>query len=202
MLSRLRVVRRQGLVVRWAGGLGAVIPLIALVFVLATLIIEALPAIRLNGLHFFTATEWNPGNLYGNTVVTDGVPHPTGAYYGASAADRRHPGELCDRPDRRGAGVHRSGVGDRGTVAETSRLGGRHGTRIARRHPQCRRRPLGGNDIRAVHRPPHRSGDRPQRSRCAGARLLPRRYRQRRRPVGVRSGAGGDDHSHHRQHHP
>ena len=83
MLSRLRVVRRQGFVVRWAGGLGAVIPLIALVFVLATLIIEALPAIRLNGLHFFTATEWNPGNLYGNTVVTDGVPHPTGAYYGA-----------------------------------------------------------------------------------------------------------------------
>ena len=49
----------------------------------AFVIIEALPAIRLNGLHFFTATEWNPGNLYGNTVVTDGVPHPTGAYYGA-----------------------------------------------------------------------------------------------------------------------
>ena len=77
------MVRRQGLVVRWAGGAGAVIPLIALVFVLATLIIEALPAIRLNGLHFFTATEWNPGNLYGNTVVTDEIPHPTGAYYGA-----------------------------------------------------------------------------------------------------------------------
>ena len=83
MLSRLRVLRRQGFVIRWAGGAGAVIPLIALVFVLATLIIEALPAIRLNGLHFFTATEWNPGNLYGNTVVTDGVPHPTDAYYGA-----------------------------------------------------------------------------------------------------------------------
>ena len=72
-----------GLAVRWAGGLGAVIPLIALVFVLATLIIEALPAIRLNGLHFFTATEWNPGNLTATPLSPDGVPHPAGAYYGA-----------------------------------------------------------------------------------------------------------------------
>jgi phosphate transport system permease protein len=83
MLRRIRNVRRAGLAVRWAGGVSAVIPLLALVFVLATLIIEALPAIRLNGLHFFTATEWNQGNLYGDTVVTDGFPHPVGAYYGA-----------------------------------------------------------------------------------------------------------------------
>ena len=76
-------MRRAGLAVRWAGGVAAVIPLLALVFVLATLIIEALPAIRLNGLHFFTATEWNPGNLYGNTAVTYGVAHPLGVYYGA-----------------------------------------------------------------------------------------------------------------------
>ncbi len=72
-----------GLAIRWLGGLGAVIPLLALVFVLATLTIEALPAIRLNGLHFFAATDWNPGNTYGDTVVTRGVPHPLGAYYGA-----------------------------------------------------------------------------------------------------------------------
>ena len=137
--------------------MGAVIPLLALVFVLATLIIEALPAIRLNGLHFFTATEWNPGNLYGDTDVTDGVATSGRRLLRRIAADRRHPGELRDRPDHRGAGVYRSGVGDRGTVAETPRLGGRHGTRIARRHPQRRRRPMGGNDIRAVHRPPHRS---------------------------------------------
>ena len=83
LLSRIRGVRGRGLAVRWAGAAGATIPLIALAFVLGTLIIEALPAIRLNGLHFFTATEWNQGNLYGNTVVTDGVPHPAGAYYGA-----------------------------------------------------------------------------------------------------------------------
>ena len=70
-------------VVRWAGGLGAVIPLLALVFVLVTLIVEALGAIRLNGLHFFTGTEWNPGDTYGETAVTQGVSHPVGASYGA-----------------------------------------------------------------------------------------------------------------------
>lgn len=85
MLDRIRGAGRGGLAVRWAGGAGAVIPLLALVFVLGTLIIEALPAIRVNGLHFFTASEWNPGNLYGNTKVSNGVPHPIGAYYGALA---------------------------------------------------------------------------------------------------------------------
>ena len=83
LLSRIRGVRGRGFAIRWAGAGAAVMPMIALLFVLATLIIEALPAIRLNGLHFFTATEWNQGNLYGNNVVTDGVPHPAGAYYGA-----------------------------------------------------------------------------------------------------------------------
>ncbi|QUR68801.1 phosphate ABC transporter permease subunit PstC [Mycobacterium spongiae] len=83
MLARAREANREGRVIRWLGALGAVIPLLALVFVLATLIIEALPAIRVNGWHFFYATEWNPGNTYGATVVTDGVAHPVGAYYGA-----------------------------------------------------------------------------------------------------------------------
>jgi phosphate transport system permease protein len=76
-------VIRGGYIVRWAGGVGAVVPLVALVFVLATLLIEALPAIRLNGLHFFTGTAWDPGNTYGQTEITDGVAHPVGAYYGA-----------------------------------------------------------------------------------------------------------------------
>ena len=76
-------VIRGGHIVRWAGGVGAVVPLVALVFVLATLLIEALPAIRLNGLHFFTGTAWDPGNTYGQTEITDGVAHPVGAYYGA-----------------------------------------------------------------------------------------------------------------------
>lgn len=83
VVRRIRDLSRKGTAIRWAGGVGAVIPLLALVFVLATLAIEALPAIRVNGLHFFTATEWNQGNVYGDTAVTDGVPHPVGASYGA-----------------------------------------------------------------------------------------------------------------------
>lgn len=75
--------KSDALFLRWLGGLSALVPLLALIFVLATLIIEALPAIRVNGLHFLTATDWNPGNTYGNTVVSDGVAHPVGAYYGA-----------------------------------------------------------------------------------------------------------------------
>lgn len=83
MLARAGEVGRAGPAIRWLGGIGAVIPLLALVLVLVVLVIEAMGAIRLNGLHFFTATEWNPGNIYGETVVTDGVAHPVGAYYGA-----------------------------------------------------------------------------------------------------------------------
>lgn len=81
--ARIRGARRPGLAIRSLGAAGAVVPLLALVFVLATLLLEALPAIRVNGLHFFTATEWNPGNTYGDAVVTRGVRHPVGAYYGA-----------------------------------------------------------------------------------------------------------------------
>ena len=61
-----RGIRRAGLV-RWTGGAGAVIPLLALVFVLATLIIEALPAIGFNGLHFFTGTA-------GTLATSTGTP--------------------------------------------------------------------------------------------------------------------------------
>jgi phosphate transport system permease protein len=82
-LRRIRDVSRRGLAVRWAGGASAVFPLLALAFVLVTLLVEALPAISFNGLHFFTGISWNPGNTYDNTVVTDGVAHPAGADYGA-----------------------------------------------------------------------------------------------------------------------
>jgi phosphate transport system permease protein len=78
-----RGVRREGLVIRCVGGLAAVIPLLALVFVLATLAIEAAGAITVNGLHFFTGTGWSPGNTYGDAVATHGVAHPVGADYGA-----------------------------------------------------------------------------------------------------------------------
>jgi phosphate transport system permease protein len=81
--GRAAATRRDGRLIRSLGGLGAVIPLLALGFVLVTLSIEALPAIGVNGLHFFTGTQWNPGNTYGQTEVTNGVAHPAGADYGA-----------------------------------------------------------------------------------------------------------------------
>ena len=83
MRIRFRAIIRGGLAIRWAGGLAATIPLLALLFVLATLSIEGTGAIKVNGLHFFTGTGWNPGNTYGDTVVTHGVAHPIGASYGA-----------------------------------------------------------------------------------------------------------------------
>jgi phosphate transport system permease protein len=75
--------RRDGRAVRWAGRFSAIVPLLALVFVLATLVIEALPAIGVNGWHFFTGIDWNPGNTYGSTQTSRGVAHPAGAVYGA-----------------------------------------------------------------------------------------------------------------------
>jgi phosphate transport system permease protein len=82
-LRRARRARDAGSAVRWAGRFSAVVPLLAVVFVLATLVIEAVGAVRVNGLHFFTGVAWNPGNTYGDTVVTHGVAHPLGADYGA-----------------------------------------------------------------------------------------------------------------------
>ncbi len=82
-VGRIRAARRSGLAVRWLGAVGAAVPLLVLAFVLTTLLLEALPAIRVNGLHFFTATDWNPGNTYGDAVVSHGVAHPIGAFYGA-----------------------------------------------------------------------------------------------------------------------
>ncbi len=69
----------------WRGAtrIASVIPLVALAFVLTILAVKAWPAVKVNGLNFFTGSAWNPGNLYGATVHTDGVAHPVGASYGA-----------------------------------------------------------------------------------------------------------------------
>lgn len=66
----------------WLTGGVAVIPLAGLAFIIAVLVVEALPAIRLNGGHFFTHTAFNLGNSYGAMVATHGVEHPAGADYG------------------------------------------------------------------------------------------------------------------------
>jgi phosphate transport system permease protein len=61
----------------------AFIPMAALAFIVVTLLIKALPAIRVNGLKFFTTSVWAPGNFYAPLTSTHGVAHPPGAAYGA-----------------------------------------------------------------------------------------------------------------------
>jgi phosphate transport system permease protein len=73
----------NGAVIRWLGLAGAVIPVLALAFILATLLVKALPAVRVNGWHFFTGSAFNEGSFYGKPVTTGGVAHPPGASYGA-----------------------------------------------------------------------------------------------------------------------
>lgn len=81
--AALRTRVRNGDLLRWTGRGVAVLPALALGFILVTLLIEALPAIKVNGLHFFTGSAFNEGSFYGKPVTTDGVAHPPGAAYGA-----------------------------------------------------------------------------------------------------------------------
>ncbi len=77
---------RNGTVLRWLGATGALVPVLALGIVLIILLVRAWPAIRYNGLGFFTGSTWAEGNLYGTPVSTGGVAHPPGASYGALPA--------------------------------------------------------------------------------------------------------------------
>jgi phosphate transport system permease protein len=78
----LRARLRNGDVIRWLGRAGALVPTLALLFILATLLIKAWPAIKVNGWHFFTGSAFNEGSFYGTPVKTGGVAHPPGASYG------------------------------------------------------------------------------------------------------------------------
>lgn len=79
--ARKRV--RNGDILRWAGGVFALIPTLALLGILAVLFFKAWPAMKVNGWHFFTGTGINEGNFYAKPVETKGVSHPPGASYGA-----------------------------------------------------------------------------------------------------------------------
>jgi phosphate transport system permease protein len=78
-----RAAVRRGDVLRWLGRTGAVIPLLALGFILVVLFIEAIPAIRLNGTRFFTSSSWAYGGYNSTIVVTNGVKHLSGSDFGA-----------------------------------------------------------------------------------------------------------------------
>lgn len=69
--------------VRWVGFVFALLPAAGLIFVLATLAVEAVPAIRLNGWGFFTHSMWNQGGGYNAVIVrTGGVAHLAGSQFG------------------------------------------------------------------------------------------------------------------------
>jgi phosphate transport system permease protein len=74
---------KDGRLLGWLGGAASLLPVLALGFVLVALLVEALPAIRYNGLHFLVRSGWNAGNSYANPVTTSGVTHPLNASYGA-----------------------------------------------------------------------------------------------------------------------
>jgi phosphate transport system permease protein len=80
----LQAAAKRGGILRWSGRIGALIPLAALAFILFELLIQAIPAIRLNGLGFFTKSVWNEGTGYNATIVhTAGVEHLSGSDFGA-----------------------------------------------------------------------------------------------------------------------
>jgi phosphate transport system permease protein len=81
--AALREKIRNGDLVKWLGRGGAVVPVLMLVFVLVTLIIQAIPAIQFSGGHFFTGTTWNFGSQYATPVKTNGLEHLAGEEFGA-----------------------------------------------------------------------------------------------------------------------
>jgi phosphate transport system permease protein len=74
---------QSGSLLRWTTGMAALLPMLALVGILAILAAKAWPAVRYNGWGFFTHVAWNPGSSYSGTVKTGGVLHQAGASFGA-----------------------------------------------------------------------------------------------------------------------
>jgi phosphate transport system permease protein len=81
--AALRSFVRNGDLIRWLGRGGAVVPVLMLTFVLLTLIIQAIPAIRFSGWHIFTGRIWNFGAQYAQPVTSDGLTHLAGEEFGA-----------------------------------------------------------------------------------------------------------------------
>jgi phosphate transport system permease protein len=83
--ARLRSFVRGDSALRWVGLLFALLPAAALCFVLVTLAIEAIPAIKLNGWSFFTKSVWSQGGYSSAIVSTNGVKHLSGSEFGVLA---------------------------------------------------------------------------------------------------------------------
>ena len=74
------------MIIRWIGAAGALLPVLALGFILRVLAVKAWPAIRYNGWGFFTGSTWSIGDLYGQATTSGGVAHLQGARFGALPA--------------------------------------------------------------------------------------------------------------------
>ncbi len=81
--AAIRAAVRRGAMLKWAGRIGALLPLAALIFILVQLLLQAVPAVRYDGLGFFTKSAFSLGSGY-NAVIesTDGVKHLSGADFG------------------------------------------------------------------------------------------------------------------------
>src|ERR1019366_8074927 len=78
-----RAWERNGGLIRRLGRGGAVVPVLMLGFVFITLLVEALPAVKLNGWSFFSASAWSFGSQYGAPITTGGISHQPGETFGA-----------------------------------------------------------------------------------------------------------------------
>jgi phosphate transport system permease protein len=80
---RLGGALRGDRALRWLGFVFASLPALALLFILVTLAVEAIPAIRLNGGSFFSHSVWSQGGGYNASIVsTHGVKHLQGSKFG------------------------------------------------------------------------------------------------------------------------
>jgi phosphate transport system permease protein len=82
---RLGAAFRGDGLIRRVGFVFALLPAAALVFVLGTLLVEAIPALKYNGWSFFTKSVWATGGYSASIVTTDGVKHLTGQHFGVLA---------------------------------------------------------------------------------------------------------------------
>jgi phosphate transport system permease protein len=82
---RLRALLRGDQTARRIGFAFALLPAVALAFVLITLFIKALPAFSFNGLSFFTKSIWAVGGYTSTVVKTGGAVHLQGQQFGVLA---------------------------------------------------------------------------------------------------------------------
>jgi len=78
-----RRAAESGTWLRYVTATAALLPILALMGIVAVLAAKAWPAAKVNGIGFLGRSAWDPGSTYGAAVRTDGVLRPAGSEYGA-----------------------------------------------------------------------------------------------------------------------